>query len=301
MSELLELNRLPRHVLMPTSYQIGIAQAMGVLPQIGATSWTPADCDTCKGKGQFRAWGGAPGDVDNIVEYRCPCREQLRLRRWFAAHGLPPSYQHYTLSMALGWPPQDPRYQYLSESLIEIEDQHRMPTNTILFSPQPATGKTLLSVLLHKALLKQGFDAHFIRSASLGQGAIWGGETGREVQAWWTKRIRSADLVIIDDLGRESQGNQFARARVEDLIRHRTDLGLPWVISTNYDPRVLKDDRGGESQFVIRYGEEVARTMTNSARFIDFVRVDPFDPNPIEDLRIRNDVARPACFMAVNA
>lgn len=298
MSELLELPRLPTHVLMPTMHQLLVAADTGIHQE--KFGWTPADCQTCKGTGQFKAWLEAPGNLDRVGEFRCPCREQLRLRRWFSVHGLHMGYHDYSLGHALGWEVGDPRRDYLVKHLDRIE-RGQLPRSAVLYSPQTGTGKTLLSVLLAKAMLKQGMDVQFLTAAMLSTVTTnWSADTsGKGVRQWWTRRVRSCDMLVIDDLGRELNANDWTRERISDLIRHRHSLGLPMLVSVNKDPRREPQNDEEKNPFEQRYGEE-ARSLVNSYwEYIDFIGVPEFDYLANDDLRQEHGIARPAIFLGI--
>lgn len=289
MSQLLELPRLPIHVLMPTVHQLKVSGSTGNDP--GGIGWTLADCNTCGGKGTFRTWLQIPGDTDHIGEFRCPCREQLRLRRWFSVHGLAQKYQQYTLGQALGWDQHDPRRKFLGEQIVRIESG-KVPLSSVLYSYSGGTGKTLMAVLTTKALLKQGVDAYYLRSSSLSSVVTnWGGEEGREIRKWWTKRVRSCEVLIIDDLGRELSG-AWEVARLSDLIQHRHSLGLPWVISTNIDPR-------GDGLFRKIYGEETQSTIVGDSEIVDLNSAPEFDYGRVHAIEEELGIDRPAVFLGI--
>lgn len=109
----------------------------------------------------------------------------------------------------------------------------------LIFYGLPGTGKSHLSFCIANALLEQYVPliATSVNAliAKLKEVSKFG--TEEEILFW--QRIGRADLLVLDDLGAEYT-NDWANAKMYEIIDARYRSKLPIIITTNLTPNVLK-------------------------------------------------------------
>ncbi len=110
---------------------------------------------------------------------------------------------------------------------------------SLLFIGGTGLGKTHLSSAIAGALMEKGFDVVYETAANL----VTAYEKERflpESEMVRTPRYLEADLLILDDLGTESQG-KTANSVIYNLINSRTLVaGKPMIVSTNLSRKELE-------------------------------------------------------------
>lgn len=189
---------------------------------------TLSECITCGGTGSFR-WKGEQGEP---VTYECNCRDQWILHRYFLHCGLGKMYQRmsWTDAHAVDQSTLAQVFDYLDHA----DAFMRSGRGLILRSPQRGNGKTLVAALIFKAMLAKGHDGYFTQFNELldSNAAGWRDEDERR---WFSRRVRNAGVLVIDDVGREYSGRgvELIEATLDKVIRARHDDALPTIITTN--------------------------------------------------------------------
>lgn len=103
------------------------------------------------------------------------------------------------------------------------------------------TGKTSCAAVVAKEARRQGYLVLFVRSTSLRDGII-NGEMFDDSNTLYD-RMRSVDLLIIDDLGKEysKEMGSYNEKMYEDLLRLRLDELKSTIITTNMNFGKLKE------------------------------------------------------------
>lgn len=271
---------------MPTKAQLQLVAHIGVdAPKI---NWMPGICDTCGGLGKFTTWLGETGDVEHIGTFECPCKEQLRLYRYFAYHGLNMSYSRFRLLDIGSWQADDPRREWVVKWITAATQPSTMGIyGATLYGSRRGTGKTLAMALVAKMMMLYKVDVQWLQSSTLtNQQVHWTKDDN--IRRWWTKRVRGADVLFIDALGNERGNEDYVLNRVIDLIEHRMNNLLPTFISTSRSPDELKDI----------YAPIFDRMMEMSPP-VSFNHAETFS---LDDLNSEKQIGivRPAIFLAVN-
>lgn len=195
---------------------------------------TLAQCITCGGTKTFR-WKALDG---HVVDYDCNCVDQRIMHRYFTVCGLGLRYQR------LGWQDATGVDDTVMAEAIDYVDHMgaymRTGRGLILRGATTGTGKTLVAALLFKKMLAEGHDGYFVQFNRLldMEADGWGrGESAEENRRWFTRRIRNAGVLVIDDIGREYAGRGMERieATLDTIIRARHDDCKPTIITTNKD------------------------------------------------------------------
>lgn len=232
-----------------------------------------ANCLTCGGARTFRWY--APSSREEVVTYDCPCSEQYRLSRWLWHSGVGLLYQR------LGWPDLT-RPPFIGvDTYLDYLDHAPSYVRTglgIVFHGPRGTGKTMIGNLVLKDLIGRGFGCYQTSFTAMVD-AYAKGWRNDEVLTWFDTRLRNAEVLFIDDLGRERNKGEgtVGESMLEEVIRHRVACQMPTILTTNLDP--------GAAESVLRksYGGHTLSLLSECSFFCE---VDGADIRP--QIRLRN-------------
>lgn len=195
-------------------------------------------CLTCSKQGSFKARSGS-----QIVDVECRCVDQWKLHRWLLNAGVGLRYQRISWVDAVGVPAN------VQMAVLEYVDQAEANiatgTGLTLWSPDKGTGKSMLATLLIKALLAKGNDCFFIQFNEM-LNFFSDGWRDKDEREWFTRKVRNAGVLGVDDMGREYKGRaEVAEAMFDTVIRARVASARPTIITTNYTPEQMLAGYGG--------------------------------------------------------
>src|SRR5690242_188388 len=154
------------------------------------------DCLTCHGAGHFktRLLDGS------VVPCECNCREQWILLRRMQAANIDNEYARLSWKQATGVP--DEVAMRIREYQIDMDVYMAAGLGFTLYGDRRGTGKTLLTTLLLKEAMAAGKSVFFVRFLKLLDlySKTWRDDSQ---EAWFARRIERADMVGIDDIGKE--------------------------------------------------------------------------------------------------
>jgi DNA replication protein DnaC len=114
----------------------------------------------------------------------------------------------------------------------------------ILWSKAPGTGKTMLSSLLIKAAMREGYDCYFTQFNEM-LDIFTSGWRDESERAWFIKRIRNVPILAVDDIGKEAGGrSNVVDSMFDTVMRHRVASGKPTIITTNLTPDEMRQGYG---------------------------------------------------------
>ncbi len=240
--------------------------------------FTPDRCVTCHvertadapayNRGSFNWW--ADDEHTEVAEYECPCIDQYVLWRAFSWAGVPLSYQRLSWSDYIGG----------DENAVEkvlrwVEDyDYNMKTGIgMILHGNSGSGKTFMSTLTIKSMVARGFNCFFVPSHELINVYMnsWRDPVVRE---WFERRVRETDLLVIDDLGKESNqvagkdgkavamdSFQVPKRALDSILRYRIGEARPTIITTNTVP--------GSDAFDQKYSPELEVVMSGANSIIN--------------------------------
>jgi DNA replication protein DnaC len=223
-------------------------------------------CETCTkeekgGVATFRIWEGT-----EAVTCDCACVEQWKLHRWLLNSGVDKRYQRFSWddTVQVNGAAQAAVLEYAQDAVAMISQGEGLT----LWSKDRGTGKTLLGTLLLKGLLAKGYDGHFTQfNEMLDQ--FTAGWRSEEERSWFIRRVRNVEVLVVDDMGRESKGREnITEAMFDTVIRARVAACKPTFITTNYTPDEMRQG----------YGNNVLSLLTEVN---DFIEVPGSDYRPI--------------------
>lgn len=214
----------------------------------------PARCITCRGAKTFLWY--AP-NTNDVVTYDCPCNDQFLLHRRLLYSGIHENFQR------LGWRDVVDLSAEINTSVVEYlskAPQFVAAGFGLIFYGDKGNGKTLISNLIVKDLIGQGFDCYANTFSTLIDTFAdgWKDKADRE---WFSQRVRNADVLLIDDLGRERNKGvgTLGENALEETIRHRIARSKPTLITTNKSPAEVEQGYGGHTMSLLHERSDTYR------------------------------------------
>jgi len=191
---------------------------------------------------------------DVIVKHGCPscdgpnsadncgnCRAQLQLYKHYLASGIGLSYQR------LDWSDYHGDQDALKTAMMYLQ-RHRDMVKVgfgLLLHGEYGTGKTLLSVLIAKELVKLGYNVYFATFSQMVDEFTRGWGNASEKVRFESKVVKS-DVFFLDDIGKEFQAkNNLSESTFDHVMRQRALDSRPTFITTNMNMSELKSGYGG--------------------------------------------------------
>lgn len=194
-------------------------------------------CHTCQKRGFFFTRLG-----DEIVECECNCREQWMLARRLLESGIGDTYQRYSWNH-VRTVPSDVRDQ-VHDYIANLDAYFDAGLGLMLYSERTGTGKSLLTYLVLKAALAQGYKVYFSNFTEMIEYHT-DGWSNAEDRAWFVKRLQNADFLAMDEVGKENPARLNMITELFDrVIRVRIAHGRPTLISSNLAPVAGSEQAG---------------------------------------------------------
>ncbi|MFF7198207.1 hypothetical protein ACFZAM_31425 [Streptomyces sp. NPDC008079] len=205
--------------------------------------WTnpSTSCITCLKTGTYQWY--AEGSREDVVTYECDCKAQWLLHMWFLSAGIGLNYQR------LGWDDivtvPAAVVERIEQYALHAERNIAAGRSIVLWSPNAGSGKTLLMMLLCKAILAQGFAVHLDQFNDILDlfTSTWRDKSERER---WDQQVRNVDFLGIDDFGKENKGRiEVVEDAIDRVLRSRVSSDAPTAITTNLTPTEIQQGYGG--------------------------------------------------------
>lgn len=209
-----------------------------------------------------------------IVVFDCDCLAQWKLSRWLLNSGVDILHQRHS------W---DDVINVAENAQIEVmkylENAHAFVSRGLgltLWSKDTGSGKTLLAVLLLKALLGAGHNGYFVQFNEMLDHHVRGWRNDAQ-QERFVKKVRNVGVLVVDDIGRESKGRENVTQTMFDMVlRARQAACKPTFITTNYTPDEMHQGYGGNVLSLLK--------ATNT-----YVEVPGADYRPTVNQRVTDD------------
>jgi len=188
-------------------------------------------CPTCRDTGHYR-WSG--------VEVECNCRQQRQLVKHYSKSGIGVRYQRLDWSDFSGDPEA---LAQVSDYILRYDEMLREGMGLLLSGPL-GTGKTFLSTMVLKELIKRGYNCWATTFANTIEAftATWGNQ---EEKQWFAKKFMYSQVLLLDDLGRDLRtGNNLPQSTFDSILRTRVQEGRTTLLTTNMSMRELESGYG---------------------------------------------------------
>lgn len=138
---------------------------------------------------------------------------------------------------------------YLRDIDREVDEGH----GVYLFHPTNGTGKTGIACLLGKRALLRGFTVYYSMCEAYKSNVVRNIMFDAYQSVY--DRARHVDLLILDDFGKEHKGaSGWIESELENLIRERVQAGKATLITSNLDPRTIKEVYSVDFSSVLKQG-----------------------------------------------
>jgi DNA replication protein DnaC len=189
---------------------------------------------------QFEAFNknGCPSCEDHTCGN---CKEQLQLYKHYLRAGIGLNYQRLTWEDFHG----DQKAYDLARIYLGQHKEFVKGGMGILYHGTWGTGKTLLTSLIAKELVKLGYSVYFATFTQMVDEFTrgWG---SNEDKARFEAKVVKSDVFFLDDIGKEFRTkNNLSEATFDHVMRQRALDNRPTFITTNMALDELMDGYGG--------------------------------------------------------
>ena len=183
----------------------------------------------------------------NGVEWTCNCHDQLQRHKHYLNAGIGATYQFLDWTDFYNVEAQNALSQvgYWVQSLDENVESGR---GMFIWSEANGTGKSMLGALALKRCIYAGYRCYMTTFQNM-LSSMKSGWKDADYDRWYRNKIDSAQVLMIDDLGKEMVDNsafnkEFAKQTLDSLLRTRTQQGRPTLFTSNFRPNGLSQQYG---------------------------------------------------------
>lgn len=209
--------------------QEDVAQLYKIFPDLPKSH--RVGCPSCgKNDGEY---------VDGHVEidgevYTCNCQDQLQRYKHYLNSGIGLNYQ------LLGWKDFHGDKAALAKSIEYVSSlKANIEAGIGLFytSPVYGCGKTMLASLVLKECVLAGYKSYSTTFMDM-ISSMKAGWKDAEYAKWYKTRVDSAQILLIDDVGKELMAgsgfnNDYSKQILDGIMRTRNQQSKPTFITTN--------------------------------------------------------------------
>lgn len=208
-----------------------------------------AGCPSC---GKNLGYGVDGTTVVRGVEYICNCHDQLQRHKHYLNAGIGATYQFLDWDDYVG---DSDAIEKCAEWADNMDENVESGRGFYLYSNVNGNGKTMLAALTLKACVMKGYKCYMTTFQNM-LSSMKSGWKDADYDRWYRSKVDSAQVLLIDDLGKEmvdnSQFNRdFAKQTLDSMLRTRVQQGRPTLFTSNFAPN-------GISQY---YGMAVASLL----------------------------------------
>lgn len=193
-----------------------------------------------------------------------------RLIDKMAEANIPVGYWFLTMDKFEG----SPKLKEIVDDYISVLQDNYLEGKSICFAGNQGTGKTMSSICILKAAIKQDFSTYYITAADLL--SEMSEKDTKSIR--WT--LRHCDFLVIDELDSRfftsDSVKELFSSKYENIFRYRAHNNLPTIVCTNETDDVLNVFSGPgvqsigslNNQYLTIYpvvGKDFRKRMTNEA------------------------------------
>lgn len=230
---------LPSHILLPPEDDIR---------RIESTLWTPARCIICSGTGTFRWWNP---ERTEPIDWACSCDDQYVLGLHLLSRGIGLKHMRTGWADLTGVPATGVRW---AQDYLDYAHAYASRGVGAVLLGSSGTGKSSLTHLMLRALIAAGFDGYWTTYPKI-MSLVKSGYDDPEIRRWFERRIRNAQVLVVDELGKEQGSDQHAASVLDDMLRFRLGAMMPTFLASNLT----------EEQLQTRYGHAVVEVIREAS------------------------------------
>jgi DNA replication protein DnaC len=187
--------------------------------------------------------GWKPIEADGVARVtRCDCWFERSGRSRLALANIPSRYHHCTLANFEAYNESLKRaIDYASRLVSDFPARTTEKDGGLLLIGLPGVGKTHIAVAMLKQCIYRGGTGQFYSTSDL-MALLRSTYTGQEStsESDVLKRVTDADIVVLDDLGRE-RSTEWRDEMLHLIVNARYSNRRPTIFTTNYDVGELDD------------------------------------------------------------
>lgn len=200
--------------------------------------------DGCPSCGKNRGAG-----VDGVLEldgvqYLCNCKDQLQRYKHYLNAGIGTAYHFVDWKDFHG---DSNAARTVLEYANDLDNNVDAGTGLLLAGEHYGTGKTMLGTLVVKAAIRAGYKCFATTYADM-LASMRAGWKDPQYAKWYKQRVDSAQLLMIDDVGKEMLDGGFnekmATTTLDSIIRTRTQQNRPTIVTSNYGSQMIGQTYG---------------------------------------------------------
>lgn len=198
------------------------------------------------------------------VQMRCNCQDQLQRHKHYLNAGIGANYQYLNWHHFVG---DQNAKERAWEYVVGLHQMVESGIGLFLQGEQYGVGKTMLAALVLKSCVMAGYRCYMTTFANM-LSSMKAGWKNPEYAQWYKRRVESAQILLLDDVGKELMSgsgfnNDYARQVFDDTMRTRVQDRLPTFITTNFNEQTISQAYG-EAVFSLITEQSMAVKVTGS-------------------------------------
>lgn len=205
-------------------------------------------------------------------EFVCNCADQVQRYKHYLDAGIGLNYQCLTWGDFVG---DQQAKAKCSEYVHNISQNVEAGCSLVIGSGREGsslhgTGKTMLGTLVLKSCIMAGYRCFMTTYADM-LSSLKAGWKDADYAKWYKGRIDSAQVLLIDDVGKELMSgsgfnNDFSKQTLDSLFRTRVQQSRPTIFTTNFDVGTMTRCYGEAFMSLLRENSVVVSVVGDDFR-----------------------------------
>ena len=193
----------------------------------------------CPACGKNKGYGVDGEVVLNGIAYTCNCHDQLQRHKHYLNAGIGATYQFISWQDFSNGDALD-ALQYAYGWVCSMAANVESGNGLFIWSNTNGNGKTSIGAFVLKECIMAGYKCYMTTFQNM-LSSMKSGWKDAAYERWYRNKVDSAQVLLIDDLGKEMVDNStfnkdFAKQTLDSLLRTRTQQGRPTLFTSNFAP-----------------------------------------------------------------